>query len=508
MATVSVGTAVPVQTMVGSVKSTSKHILKRRQVELLPTNLSTYSFNGSSRMEFLMSSASDFVDFSSSYLRFELTCTLNRDGSNDPTKFLATGGAHSLFKRIYIQTATGTIIQDYDEYNRLYALMSQITQSADYVDTAEQVCGDSVYGEGYVPEQRLKDAFADTADILTEDFSTNASVLTLNSEYRTVISNGTINGAAGGDPGTGMVDPARKKVANTASVTVTMRPMLSFLNMPEWFCLFLVRSGLKIVFELANPSDALITTQTYTGTGFTDANCTISDPRYVTTMITPDESLMSSYVQKFNAEGIVYSSLGFRHSLAQLNAGSGIQSQQLFNNARSCRFILQRIQSPQMNTAINSATDVLNSYKVDSCGSGLKAGLTEYQFSSGSHYFPIFKVDTSDVCQFEALTRGLQAVGVYADTLMSRRWKPWEWQSVNTSQGETGQSLVFFIGEDLSRNSDILCGLDNIQVPLSFEHTYGSAFQINSAEQKRFCHSYVSFDQLISVSSSGVIVRS
>lgn len=513
MSTVSVKPTMPAKALVPSIRSVSKHILKRRQVELLPTNQSTYSFSNNSRMEFLISSASDFVDFSSSYLRFEINCELLNNGVSDLTRSLATGGVHSMFQRIYVQTASGTIIQDYDSYNRLYALMSQITESAQYVDTAEQVCGDSVYSESYVPEQRLKDAFADTADSLSEQFTApdGATTTTLNAEYRTVISNATINGVGGGDPTTGMVQPARKRVANATSgakIVVTMRAMLSILNMPEYFATFLVRGGLKIVFELANPSDSLQSTSVFAGTGFTGADLVISNPRYVTTFVQPDESLMASYVQKFNAEGIVYSSLGFRHTLLQLNSGTGIQSQQLFNNARSCRFILQRIQTQTMNSANNSATDVLNSYELDSVGTGIKAGLTEYQFSSGSMYFPIYKVDTSDVCQFEALDRGLQAVGVYGDTLMARRFQPWEWHAVNTSQGNNNESLRFFIGENLSRDESILTGLDNIQVPLSFEHTYGSTFQINGANEDRHVHSFVAYDQLISISSSGVIVRS
>lgn len=497
MASISVKPAQPVQTMVPSISSTSKHVLRRRQVEVLPNAQVSYSYSGSNQIEITLSSGQDFIDFSNSYLRADITCTLSRNGSDDTTKFLSEGGLHSVFQEVRLETATGTVLERVDEYRKLVALMSQLTESKEVVDINDAVSGDSVGFEDYVPERLLKDAFADTASTVGG---------TANAEYRTVYT-GAIGGAGSGDGGTSMIVPNRKKVANTASISLNMRPMLSFMNMSQWVPLFLIRGGLKLILVMGQPVYSLASTQTFTGTGFTGANITLDNVRYVGDFITPSEELTAQYVQMYNGEGITYSTLGFRHFLDTLNAGASTQSKQIYANVRSARFILQRIQPVSLNSDTNSSTDVLNSYEFDSCAIGMKAKLSEYQFQSGAHQFPIFKVKTDDVGQWEAYSRLLQAVGVYGDPVMSKRIQPWEWQEVNSIMGIT-DSTRFAIGESLSRNSDILCGLDVQITPLEYILTFDDTFQINSADAQRYLHTFLAYDQLVSISSSGIIVRS
>lgn len=498
---VSVKPSVPIQTMVPDVRSTSKHVLRKRQLEILPNAQVDYSYFGNNQIEFTISSGQDFIDFASSYLRCDLTCDLLLNGSDDTTKYLSEGGLHSMFREIRLETATGTVLERVDRYNKLYALMTQLTKSQEDVDRNDLVSGDSVGFESYLPERLIKDAFFDS------DSGTVGAIGGIaDADFRVAYS-GAIGANASGDPGTSMIDPARKKVANTNTISLSMRPMMSFMNMAQWIPLFLVRGGLKLVLVLDRPVQALASTQAYTGTGFTGANAVLSNVRYIASMITPSEELTSMYVQKYNGEGITYSTLGYRHFLDLLAAGAGVQSKQLYANVRSARFILQRIQVASLETDTNSSTDVLNSYEFDSCAIGLKANLKEYQFQSGSFTFPVFKVQTDDVGNFEALVRAQQAVGVYGDQMITKRFDPWQWQEVNSIMGIT-DCTRFCIGEDLSRNSDILCGLDTQVVPILYELNFDANFQINSADATRYLHTWLSYDQLVSISSSGIIVRS
>jgi hypothetical protein len=213
------------------------------------------------------------------------------------------------------------------------------------------------------------------------------------------------------------------------------------------------------------------------------------------------------YVQKFNNEGLTYSTLGYKHFLDILTAGTGVESKQLFSNVRSARFILQRIQVASLENATNSSTDVLNSYEFDSQAIGLKANLLEYQYSSGSKQFPIFRVQVDDVGQFEAYARLQQALGVYANDMTTPRFLPHEWREENSIMGVT-DSTRFAIGEDLSRDKSVLCGTDLQTVPLLYELNFDGTLTIGGASAQRYLHSFLSYDQLVSISSSGVIVRS
>lgn len=489
---------VPIQAMTQSeVRSTSKHILRRRMVSILPSSQVDYSYSGNNEIKFVISSGSDLWDPSNSYIRADMTCALNLDGSDDTTKALATGGIHSCFDQIEISTSVGAVIERIEEYGRLYALLSQMTQSAEVVDRNEAVAGDSTKFKSYVPEGELTDAFADTA-------STVGGVA--NAEYRTVVSS-AIGAAGSGDSGSAQVAPTRKKTANTASITLCFRPLLSFLSTGQFIPLSLIRGGLIVKLRMARPVNALQSNQVYTGAGFTGANVTLSNVRYVCDFVTPSEELTSMLVSKYNSTGLTYPILTYRHFMDVNSSASGTIARQLYANLRSARFVVQRIQPASLNTDTNSATDVLNSYEFDSMGTGVKANMSEYQFQSGSYQFPQFKVDVSDIGQWESYVHLQQSLGVYGDAMLSKRFEPYEWTETNSIFGLT-ESKTFAIGENLSRDASILTGLDLSTTPLEYNQTFDAVFQINSANADRYCHTWIGADALVSISSSGVIIRS
>ena len=501
MSSITVNQQIPIQTIVPDVSSTSKHIVRRRNLEILPNSQVSYSYSTNNQIEFTISSGSDFIDFQNSYLRFDTTCSLNLEGANDPTRYLSEGGIHSVFREIRLESASGTVLERIDRYSKLYALLSQMTQSREMVDRNEFQSADSACATSYVPECALKDAFFDS------DAGTVGAIGGVADADFRVVYTGAIGANASGDPGSAMIDPTRKKVANTSGMTVLMKPILSLFQTGNFVPLMLVRGGLRLVMVLNDPAQCLASTGVFSSTGFTGADVVLSNARFVACMITPSEELTSMYVSKFNNEGITYSTLGYKHFLDILTAGTGTESKQLFSNVRSARFILQRIQVASLENATNSSTDALNSYEFDSQAIGLKANLLEYQYSSGSKQFPIFRVQVDDVGQFEAFARLQQALGVYANDMTTPRFLPHEWREENSIMGLT-DSTRFAIGENLARDTSILTGTDLQTVPLLYDLNFDASLTIGGLSSQRYLQTFIAYDQLVSISSSGIIVRS
>lgn len=491
---------VPIQTVVPDISSTSKHFIRSRNVEILPNSQVNYSYSGNNQIEFTISSGQDFIDFSNSYLRFDVTCALNNNGADDTAKYLSEGGIHSVFREVRLETASGTVIERVDRYNKLYALLSQFTQSKEMVDRTEFASGDGSCFQDFVAPCDLKDAFFDS------DTGTVGAVGGIADPDFRVVYTGVIGANASGDPGSSMKTPTRKKVANTESIAVMMKPLLSFMSLSQIIPLYLIRGGCRLVMVLDNPATCLATPSTRAGTGFAGANVTLSNARYIARMITPSEELTSMYISKFNTSGMAYPLICYKHFLDILGSGTGVESKQIFSNVRSARFVLQRLQVASLETADDNTTAALNSYSFDSCAIGLKENLKEYQFSSGSKQFPVFKVQVDDIGQYEAFNRLLQAVGVYGSS-MTQRFDPYEWTEDNAIMGIT-DSTRFAIGEDLSRDKSVLTGTDLQTVPLNYELNFDDALTIGGALQSRYLHTFVGYDTLVSISSSGVIVRS
>ena len=66
---VSVGTLVPHEAVIPAPKSTSKHILRRRQVEILPLESTTFTYSGNDSIKFNISSSTELLDGLDSYIK-------------------------------------------------------------------------------------------------------------------------------------------------------------------------------------------------------------------------------------------------------------------------------------------------------------------------------------------------------------------------------------------------------------------------------------------------------
>lgn len=138
----SVQTIRPDESFIPMPKSTSKHILKKRQVEILPLESTQFSYSGNDSIKFNISSNTELLDGLDSYIKMGFLTTT--DGGASATKCLDIGGAHALFREVELRTQNGTLIQRYDRYNRWYAMMSCAQHSPMHVELVEASAGDSV----------------------------------------------------------------------------------------------------------------------------------------------------------------------------------------------------------------------------------------------------------------------------------------------------------------------------------------------------------------------------
>lgn len=127
--------------------SVSKSVLSKSLIEMLPESQVNYKYGGVQTMRFRIADAKQVLLGAQSYLRWEIYRTAN---GVDSSVALDEGGVHALIRRLTIrQTQGSTMLQPYTEYNRLFALMSNIHQSPQEVEQVGRNYGDSVFATGY-----------------------------------------------------------------------------------------------------------------------------------------------------------------------------------------------------------------------------------------------------------------------------------------------------------------------------------------------------------------------
>jgi len=561
-----ISSVIPTYAVVPATKSTSKHIMDRRSLEIVPTSQTSFSYNTNSRVQFDISSPASFWDLQSSYIRFKLTCALTNNGVNDVNKYLSEGGAHSLFRSIEVSTQNGTLIQRIDRYSKFASIMNNLCYSADHVDTMLAREGDSMSYRDFEPEVSGGDSVRDfsytlasveydhtggaaeqllvlgaagraTSELKVGDvLRIETAVLNYTARVLTIISDTsiTIEGLPAVDIAAAavlslkllrgkQVEPVRKRVANNVSV-LTFQPMVPFLQLGNWIPLMLIRGGLRITLELERPEFCLATTSTPTGTGFAGANVIIDNPTYVCDFINPDEQLAKSYLDMHRSGGVPYMFTGIRHWLDTCT-GVGPKSTNLNANVRSARWILSVIQN-QRHETITSATANLgkSTYSTDACGNFLKAGLKEYEYVSGSERFPLNKpLDVTNYTNAEVFTELLKVVDRNAP-IWESRIQPWEFQSVlhnihPEQQGRvigSGDSHKFIYGASLVRdNGSVFTGLDlslqGITANLDFDTDHEVSDYLtgsNNVQATRYLHHYMGYDAIVIFSEDGILVKS
>lgn len=135
--------AVPGEFLIQRPVSTSKAILRKNLMEILPNEQTTYSPSTNTNIRFNISSNTDFLIGTESYFRFSLYRT--EGATYDDAAALDVGGVHSLFRSIEVRAlSSGILLQRYDHYNKYYALSSLISHSPEDVEYYGAPYGDSM----------------------------------------------------------------------------------------------------------------------------------------------------------------------------------------------------------------------------------------------------------------------------------------------------------------------------------------------------------------------------
>lgn len=121
--------------------TSSDFVVSRRMREYVADAQTSYSFNSNNIIKFTLNSADAFLDGRNSWLQFTLqapvaAATAGLSAEEASSRFLETGGAHSLFSRLRISLSNGTIISDFD-YSQLYSMVRQHTMSFQHLQYQE-----------------------------------------------------------------------------------------------------------------------------------------------------------------------------------------------------------------------------------------------------------------------------------------------------------------------------------------------------------------------------------
>jgi len=120
--------------------TSSDFVVSRRFREYVTDGQTTFTYDGTNVIKFTLNSADSFLDGRNSWLQFKLYATAVAGGDwtaqELTSRFLESGGAHSLFRRLRISLSNGTIISDYD-YSTLYAMVRQHTMSLQHLEHQE-----------------------------------------------------------------------------------------------------------------------------------------------------------------------------------------------------------------------------------------------------------------------------------------------------------------------------------------------------------------------------------
>ena len=462
----------PVKSVLPVLQSASAHVISRVQQEVRPQSGTSFSYSGTKKIIFDVSSPSAMVDFSNSYLKFDLTISLS--GADANQRYLAEGGANCLFRSIIIETASGTQISRIDRANQLNAVVKSLTYDNEYIESVLYREGDAV----------------------------NPLVL-------------------GGFPS------ARQVAANTADYVICCQPFGAFLSDETLFPLAFVRSGIRITFELDEPHRVIAAGLTPTSTtNNSGENAEVKNPVMVLDYITPSTDLFEKYKDMFMSEGLKYPFMSFKTYNEQVSS-DGLKVLNIHSGGRSARLFIGQIQDARAETKRTTAGDSgVSSYTVDSLAQGLQAGLTRFQLKSGSERFPLSSpLEVSSSCAEMSIQseRALNNLGrihgkrgyAYQRQAFALANAPDSHEQGGDPTAGRAETMRYYQVIDLSRDSSHLSGLDlslnNLQADYDFQNSYSMNNAITpfaAVASNRFISAWVGMDAILSISNRSVNVFS
>jgi len=418
--------------------------------EYIADGQTTFSFDGTNTIKFTLNSADAFLDGRNSWLQFKLWATAAAGGNwtaqELTSRFLESGGAHALFRRLRISLSNGTIITDHD-YSALYAMVRQHTMSFQHLEHQEGLSSydgmqDDIY-DATLNQQILKPqgiavpaAGADIGKLTARDAATGCSIFTYTGVGgdvkigdELVLNNGITTPAAYAQ--SGLPNSVAGKVrsitdadnvvlemavnyteyaGNVAAATIRGYYIVNRGDLSSrWrgaqgssepsavLCKVKLFSdffnnikylplpflrNLTIELELNRAAHSVVIPKSLLALTPT-FTWTIKDPVIVANLVTPSEQLMNAYVDEYNSEkGIMLHWIDYQSNKRTLTPGATSESVVIPSNCHSALAVLVA-QKPDFCESVNAST-----WCNDTNGISVKGRIQSYQFQVGSEYFP------------------------------------------------------------------------------------------------------------------------
>jgi hypothetical protein len=556
-----------------SIPTSSSQFVSRRSVrEYIPDGPSVYEQQSSDKIIFTLNSADSFWDATNSYIRFKLGITTgtgtNFTAQDQVARYLASGGAHALFKNLTISLSNGTSIEQIERYSDLYHIIKSWTMSRDHVTQVEHTAADSVFnayrdrisplGNQWTVVDNQNGVLALTtltgvltgftgigaADIQVGDelcvvlSATNATNRTPTIVYCRVRSietdnNLTVEGhgsaidiAAAGNTGIQIVykwnrpTSARARGASqvVASATtapgndiiIKMKPLSNFLMNSKYVPLCFLKN-LRIELTLNRAAHCLVVSkQNVNGTIIAPQHrVVLGDVRYVCNLVTPSEPLMNEFIKMYNGDGILYNYISYQYNLKVIE-GSVSESVVIPSSCRSC---LTVISAQYMDYSESVSGDA---WSTDTIATTIKGNVIEWYYQLGSELYPMnkalaygqFNGDTFNHCQ--------QAFASHASKYECNSIIPEEYYPINTVLRQdvaaganlTNESLRFIMAARLDRTGPY-SGVDIMSSnDLQLNILRSAPVSGGGVQIRPYLRSYLVHNRSLSISKNGSVVFS
>lgn len=558
MSNVDIQNAIPTDFILRRPTSTSKSILRKNLMEVLPVEQTSFIPGQNQIIRFQVASNSDILSGPESYCRFDFTQTVD---NHDNLAALDVGGINSLFRVIEIRAlGSGILLQRYDQYHRWNAIQSLLKDSPEDIECKGQSSGDSMgigeYNAGREESRVLSGVgFAiDTSGIVTasgglalrelavgdmvtisgraQAYNTAAGGSEVADIFAAQEYTGTVTAIASNTaftlsppPVTPMtasgagaarvykkksIQAARSRACSGETMTLTFKPRLSLLthNIP----LFLMKGGIEISFELdsAHRSLQLISNANLSvGNQGVSPAYEITRPRFMAMMVTPHSDIVDEYVKEWRSPtGLVYSIPSVRYRRGPGVAGEQNTSLHVNPGVRSARRMYMAIQESSLAEAASTSV-VGNLYA--GISTFLRDLVTSFQVKIGSHEYPNRAV-ACDADSYEMKEQLKQVCGNYG----AMRLQPQDWASAD--DGALGLSTAhaatitavnhdakhFIFGVDLSRDdgpNGELTGADLSVVPMDVELERSAARDSTNYAGRPIYHIFIEHDSFLKISS-------
>jgi len=559
--------------------TSSDFVVSRRMREYVSDGARSFSYDGNNVIKFTLNSADAFLDGRNSWLQFKLYSTflvgaIAADGGitvqpgDYLSRFLETGGAHSLFSRLRISLSNGTIISDYD-YSQLYAMVRQHTMSAQHLQFQEGMSSfdgsaSDIYEYGApLSSKKTYQQITSTVnahrclsgggnlynlriDGLTSNFKVGDGIqvvgtMSVGNAGHNIV-NGIVTSITDADNLVFTADSASVAFQDTnASVGAVYKVLRGdashrfrgaqgvspsnyvlckvklfsdFFNNIKYLPLPFLRN-LTIELTLNRPAHSVVFAKSAATTP--SFSWTIDDPVIVANLVTPSESLMNAYVDQYNSEqGIMLHWIDYQSNRRTLSTISASDTLIIPSNCHSALAILVAQKLPEAQAVVSGDTWIN-----DTNGISVKAGITSYQFQVGSEYFPFNRpvqcgdsndTDADYIANGNAWNYVLQALDSHGAKYECSSIIPNEYYATNsinrpTATTLTNESLRFYLAARLDRDGNFT-GIDtsnnDIQLNINRLAAYAGAAKYNNT----YLHSFVVHNRLMRISKASSIVFS